>query len=107
MAPILEGGMHILAKRATVAERLAPSEEQKVTLYVLLAYGRLGHGTMTARAADLMRWCSHWHHDLLEPMGRQVHLIPVEVLYSGSGGSATRLSAFTTITRHHHALMSM
>jgi hypothetical protein len=43
MAPVVtlkEAALHILHKRATVSERLTPSDEQKVTLYVLLAYGK-------------------------------------------------------------------
>jgi hypothetical protein len=42
MAPVLELEtttlLHVLHRRATVAERLTPNDEQKLTLYVLLAY---------------------------------------------------------------------
>lgn len=39
MAPIHDTVIYTLHKRATVAEQLTPTDEQKVTLYVLLGYG--------------------------------------------------------------------
>lgn len=48
MAPIHETALYALHKRATVAEQLTPTGEQKVTLYVLLGYGEWRRHNATA-----------------------------------------------------------